>query len=437
LGISVTVPVLLLLPVYLSGLRKAMKESKRALYEAREKRVLDAVALKTPDRVPVTVSFYFFPARYYGCTFQDMMYDLDKLFDVNLRITREFEPDLAQSPFGTILPGPLLDVLGYKQMQWPGGQLGPDVPFQFVEGEYMKAEEYDHFLSDPMDFVIRKYWPRIYGSLQGCGNFPSFQNATTYMSTGLFSLFSSPEMRSVLDTLKKAGRESKRAGLYARRFDKTLKDEGFFLQSGGITQAPFDMLGDFLRGTKGMMLDMFRRPDTVIKACEKILPMEIERGVSTAKRSGGKFVFMPLHKGLDGFMSPEQFDRFYWPTLRDLIIALINEGLIPYVFWEGKCTSRLGAIKDIPAGKAIYRFEATDMMKAKDILGDKVCIRGNVPISLLATGTPEEVQLYCRNLIDYVGRDGGFIMDAAAHVTEAKPENLRVMFDFTREHGVY
>jgi hypothetical protein len=88
-----------------------MKMKKQDLYAAREKRVLDTVALRTPDRVPVTASFYFFPARHYGCSFQELMYDLDKLSDVNLRITREFEPDLAQSPFGTILAGSLLDVL--------------------------------------------------------------------------------------------------------------------------------------------------------------------------------------------------------------------------------------------------------------------------------------------------------------------------------------
>lgn len=414
-----------------------MKENKQALYKAREKRILDAVALKTPDRVPITASFYFFPARHYGCTFQEMMYDLDKLFDVNVRITQELEPDLAQSPFGVILPGSLLDTLDYKQMAWPGGQLGPNVPFQFVEGEYMKPEEYDHFLSDPMDFVIRKFWPRIAGSLQALEKFPAFQSATTFMSTGIFSLFSTPEMQSILDTLKKAGREFKRFGTYARRFEKKMKAEGFFTQTGGLTQAPFDTLGDYLRGTKGMMLDMFRRPETVIKACEKLLPMEIERGVSSARRTGGKFVFIALHKGLDGFMSQQQFERFYWPTLRELIVALIGEGFIPYVFWEGRCDSRLDAMKDIPAGKAIYRFEATDMVKAKDALRDRVCIRGNVPISLLATGTPEEVKAYCRNLIDYAGKDGGFILDAAAHVTEAKPENLRTMFECTREYGVY
>jgi uroporphyrinogen-III decarboxylase len=136
-------------------------------------------------------------------------------------------------------------------------------------------------------------------------------------------------------------------------------------------------------------------------------------------------------------MSAEQFAKFYWPTLRELAVALIREGLIPYIFWEGKCTTRLEAIRDIPTGKAIYRFEATDIMKAKDILGDRVCIRGNVPISLLATGTAEDVRSYCKKLIDRVGKDGGFIMDAAAHVTEAKPENLRAMFDFTKEYGAY
>jgi hypothetical protein len=407
------------------------------LYRAREKRVLDVVELKVPDRVPVTASFYFFPARYYGCSFQDMIYNWDKLEDVSLRVTREFEPDLAQNPFGVMLPGPLLDTVGYKQMQWPGGQLGPNVPFQFVEGEYMKPEEYDYFLSEPMDFVIRRYWPRISGSLTGLASLPPIQNVPASMGTGIFALFSTPEMQQILDTLKKAGQEFARFAGYSERFERILKEEGFYSQTGGFASAPFDLLGDFLRGTKGIMLDMYRKPTAVLKACEKILPYEIQRGMNSARRSGGKLVFIALHKGLDGFMSREQFDRFYWPTLRDLATGLINEGLIPYIFWEGRCTSRLEAIKDIPAGKAMYRFEATDMMKAKDILGDRVCIRGNVPISLLATGSPDEVRTYCKKLIDYVGRGGGFIMDAAAHVTEARPENLRAMFDFTKEYGVY
>ncbi len=140
-----------------------MKENE-ALYKARGKRITDAVELKVPDRVPITASFYFFPARYYGYTIQEVMYDPDKMMEVQMKATREFQPDLAQNPYGLMFLGPILEALDYQQMQWAGGQLGPDVPFQFVEGEYMKVDEYDHFFSDPMDFLIRKYWPRISGT---------------------------------------------------------------------------------------------------------------------------------------------------------------------------------------------------------------------------------------------------------------------------------
>lgn len=414
-----------------------MTDKTETLYQAREKRVADAIELKKPDRVPITASFYFFPAHYYGCTMEEMMYNPEILFDVTMKVNLEFQPDLAQNPFGMTLLGPLLDTLDYKQMLWPGGQLDKNVPFQFVEGEYMKVDEYDHLFQDPMDFVVRKYWPRISGTLTGFGELPSFHDFTSYMGLGIFGAFGLPEVQRALDTLKKAGQEAERIGSYSRRFDEALKGAGFPCQGGALCQAPFDLLGDYLRGTKGLMLDMYRRPDTVIKACEALLPLEIARGVDSARRSNSKLVFIALHKGLDGFMSLQQFQKFYWPTLRELLVALITKGLTPYVFWEGNCTSRLEYIKDIPAGKAMYRFEATDMRKAKDILGETVCLRGNVPISVLATGTPDDVRVCCKNLIEYAGRDGGFIMDSSANVTDAKPENLRAMFDATREYGEY
>ena len=411
-----------------------MTETAESLYRMREKRIKDAVELKVPDRVPVTATFSFFPARFCGCTMEEMMYDPDRLWEVQLKTILAFEPDIAQNPFAGTLLGSLLDVLDYRQMQWPGRQLGPDVPFQFVEGEYMKADEYDHLFSEPMDFIVRKYWPRISGSLQGLETLPSFRNFTGYMNLGIFQVFAQPAAQAMLETLLNAGKAAEQIGAYSRRFAATLKEEGFPIMGGGMTSAPYDIIGDYLRGTKGIMLDMFRRPDTLLKACEKLLPLAVEDGIASAKRSGDKYVFIPLHKGLDGFISPDQFNKFYWPTLRELMIALIGEGLIPAPFWEGNCTSRLEYIKDIPAGKAIYRFEATDMMKAKDILGDRVCIRGNVPISILATGTPDDVRAYCKKLIDYAGRDGGFIMDSSAGVTDAKPENVKAMFDFTKEY---
>jgi hypothetical protein len=411
--------------------------NREKLYGERQKRMADAIALNRPDRVPVTASFYFFPARYYGCTMEEMMYDPEKLYDLHLRVVREFEPDLAQNPFGQLFLGPLLDSLDYRQMQWPGRQLGADVPYQFVEGEYMLPDEYECLFSDPMDFVVRRYWPRISGELKGLERLLPFADFTSYMSHRTFAVFDQPEILRAFEAILKAGKESVRMTDYSRRFIKTLGEEGFPSQGGGQTTAPFDFLGDTLRGTKGLMLDMYRRPETVVKACDYLLPILAERGVRSGKASKTGLVFIALHKGLDGFMSGDQFDRFYWPTLRELIVTLTREGLTPYLFWEGNCTSRLEKIKDIPEGKAVYRFEATDIMKAKETLRDRVCIWGSVPVSLLTAGTPDDITSYCRKLIDHVGKDGGFIMDASAHLTDAKPENVRAMFDSTREYGIY
>ncbi|MBN2401547.1 MAG: hypothetical protein JXN64_04030 [Spirochaetes bacterium] len=415
-----------------------MKKNAEDLFAEREKRVNDVIELKVPDRVPITASFAFFPARYCGYTYADMMYDPDKLWEANLKTIRDFEPDQAVNPFGSTFKGALLDILDFKQLQWPGRQLDANVPFQFVEGEYMKADEYDHFLSDMTDFMMRRYWPRVFGSLKSFEKFPPWKNMITYyMGLGTLVPFTDPEVQTAFESMRKAGEEMLRISGYSKRFSEKLREEGFPPQSGAGAQAPFDTLGDFFRGTKGLMLDMYRQPDKVIAACEKLLPMMIELAVKGAKSSGVPRVGIPLHKGVDAFMSIAQFKKFYWPTLRELMLALIKEGLVPTPFWEGDCTSRLEIIKDLPAGKAMYAFEATDLFKAKDILGDTISIKGGVPISVLAAGTPDEVKDFCKKIIDYVGRDGGFLLSPSSNIEDAKVENVRAMFDYVKEYGVY
>jgi hypothetical protein len=412
-----------------------MSIAKNQLYLEREKRVTDTITLRKPDQIPISVTFGFFPARYCGYTMADMMYDPDKLWEANLKTILDFQPDLGFNPFANF-KGALLDILDFKQFQWPGRQLDVNVPFQFVEDEYMKADEYEHFLSDMTDFMMRKYWPRICGSLKGFEKLSPLRNMiTNFMGLGTFVPFTLPEVQAALEAMRKAGEEVLRVGSYSVRFAEKLKEEGFPLPSGAGTQTPFDTLGDFFRGTKGLMLDMYRLPNMVLKACDHLLPMMAEVAVKGARMSGNPRVSIPLHKGIDGFMSLDQFKKFYWPTLRELMMILINEGLTPVPFWEGDCVSRLEIIKDIPPAKAMYAFETTDLFKAKDVLGDRICIKGGVPISMLATGTPDDVSACCKRLIDYVGRDGGFLLSTSTSVEDAKTENLRAMFDFTRGYG--
>ncbi len=409
------------------------------LYRERAKRIDDAIGLKVPDRVPLAVSFGFFVAKYGGYTNREVMYDPDKLWEAQWKTTRDFQQDMDRDPYGLTVLGPILDLLGFNQLRWAGGGLPPNASYQFVEGEYMKAEEYDHFLLDPSDFIVRVYLPRICGSLSGLAKLPSLHSIISY-SMGLpFGLapFSLPEVREALDVLKQAGDESVRVASYSKRFRDRAREEGIPLQWGGFTQAPFDTLGDYFRGTKGIMLDMYRRPDKLLAACEKLLPLMIESAANGYKGSGNPRIFIPLHKGLDGFMSLEQFKRFFWPSLRALMMALIEQGMIPCPFFEGDCTSRLEVIKDMPEGKACYKFESTDLVKAKEILGDRVCIRGGMPISVLIAGTPEDIKEHCRSIIRTVGKGGGFIMDASTGLDDVSSENVRAFFDYTREYGAY
>jgi len=416
-----------------------MADNAEELYGQREKRVNDAIALKKPDRVPIMVLFGFFPARYSGFTVREVMYDPEKMWQAQWKTLTEFQPDMDQNPYFLRYLGPILETLDFKQLIWPGHGMKVDHTYQFVEGEYMTADEYDHFLLDTTDFMMRRYWPRVCGGLKGLEKLPPLHNIISYymgIPTG-FGAFSLPEVIEAVDVLKKAGQESARIGGYARKYSEKARAEGFPLQVGAISQAPYDTLGDFFRGTKGVMLDMYRRPDKVIKACEHILPFMIEMAMSGYKVSRNPRVFIPIHKGLDGFMSLEQFKKFFWPTLRELMVALIKEGLNPCPLWEGDCTSRLEIIKDIPEGKACYAFEATNMIKAKEVLGGRVCIRGNVPLSVLVAGTPEDVRTHVEALIDVVGKDGGYIMDSSTGLDDAKPENVKAMFEATREYGVY
>ena len=415
-----------------------VEKTPEELYQEREKRINDVIELKVPDRVPIIPAFGFFPAKYAGITCEDAMYDYDKMMVAWVKTMTDFQPDACDNPYTNRFLGRILEILDFKRLKWPGHGVDPMSTYQFVEGEYMKADEYDAFLFDLSDYMVRTYWPRIFGALEPFKNLtPLHELISYYMGLGNLSVLDAPEITGALELLAKAGAEVRRMLNGAQAYTEEMKRLGIPYQYGAITQAPFDTISDFFRGTRGAMLDMYRNPDKLMEATEKMLPIMLQMGVSGTKRTGNRLVFIPLHKGLDYFMSLEQFKIFYWPGLRKLMLALIDEGLVPCPFFEGDCTSRLEIIADIPKGKACYNFERTDIFKAKEILGDQVCIRGNVALSLLSVGTPDDIKDYCKKLIDVVGKGGGFIMDAASSFDNAKVENVKAMINFTKEYGVY
>jgi hypothetical protein len=382
----------------------------------------------------------FYPFVYAGVTSQEAMYDYAKLAYALRKYHTDFLPDTMA---GTALygSGKVLEILDYKLYRWPGHGVPPDEPYQCVEDEYMHADEYQRLINDPSDFFLHNYLPRVLGSLSPLATLGTLTDITELPSVSLAMIpFGLPQVQEALGKLLDAGRAASEWIQACAAIDhETVSTLGLARLMGGFTKAPFDIVGDTLRGTRAIMLDKFRQPKSVLAAAERFVPLAIDAGVRAAKNSRSPVVFIPLHKGADSFMSNKDFQTFYWPTLKALILGLIEEGLIPYLFVEGAYNKRLDTITDpdIPAGRTIWVFDQTELREVKKRFTGWACFGGNVPSSLLIAGKPEEVKAHVKRLIDDVGQDGGYILSTGATVDNAVAANLHAMIDTGKECGIY
>jgi hypothetical protein len=423
---------------YLSGEGIKFRDARaEKLYKERAARQVKAMMCQEPDRVPVSLPTGNYPAYYVGSNFKTMMYDYQACVAAWRKFMVDFYDDMDSfmGP-GFVFSGRVMDIMDYKNYTWPGHGLGDDVnTFQFVEAEYMKADEYDYFLKDPSDFGFRVITPRVVGAAEPLKYFPPL-NTLTGTPMSMAYPFARREMREAFKKMIAAGEEIERQMKVLMEFNREALELGF--PAGrygmGLGIAPFDVLGDFLRGTSGVAIDMFRQPEKLLEAIDMITEMYIAR--ITAGR--GHMVAFPLHKGDDTFMSRKQFEKFYWPSLKKVIDALIEEGIMVSLFAEGAYNQRLEYIGDFPKGWVTWMFDHTDMARAKKMIGDRCCISGNVPGSAVIFGTPQEVKDHCRRLIETCAPGGGYILAGGCTATETKnPDNFRAFMQAAREYGVY
>jgi uroporphyrinogen-III decarboxylase len=418
-----------------------VEKSNAQLYEERKQRVQDAIALKVPDRVPIWFQdASFFPARYTGMTFKEAMFDSDKIFAAYKKTFMDFEPDVYFNPGHALhTPGKAMETMDCKQILLPGQEgISENHSFQFVESDYVKLEEYNEFLDDPTGFTISKFIPRVFGAMKSFETLPPITNLLLgYFGMPILGAMVNDDLITSMEKFCKAARLIQEHAAKADNFIQELTGLGFPLGCGAITLAPFDLIGDTMRGLRGVLLDMYRQPDKLLAAIDKVTPLMTFGAIAQCEASGNPGVFIPLHKGSDGFMSLEQFETFYWPSLKKLILTLIDNGLTPCPFFEGDHTQRLEYYADLPKGKILGFFDSTDIYKAKEIIGNTMCMSGFMPLSILQTGTEDDVKAEAKRLIDVLGKDGGFIMGPKSAMDEADPNLVKVWFDFTKTYGVY
>ena len=416
------------------GLKFVSKDAEKH-YKDSATRLAKAVKMEIPDRVPCMLPTGWYPAMYANVSLKKVMYDPALMKKVWLKFCDDFDSDSFD---GTLFfNAPVNDYMEAKTMRWPGHGLPDDAhSYQYVEGVYMKADEYDLFMKDPFDFQLRCLLPRTMGVFEPFKDMPSFSSYQG-LPQRLMAMCTNPKFQKLFKAIKEASKFTEPWNKAAAETTESARAKGFPVFRGGLAVAPFDVFADNLRGTQGIVMDMFRQPDKIHEAMEFVLPQLVSGAVAMADNADCPVIMMPLHKGDDVFMSDKQFEVFYWPTFRRELLAMVEEGLVPYPVAEGAYNRRLEYISDMPKSAVAWMFDQTNMANAKKTVGKVSCIAGNVPVSIAYTKTAAEMKEYCRKLIETCAPGGGYILTGGSTFDMAKPENLHAMMEAAKEHGKY
>lgn len=391
------------------------------LYDERLARYVTAMRNGKPDRVPIRPFAAEVTAVYAGMSCQDVTQDYNMAFEAMVRCCRDFDWDAVPANMVYVWSG-LVQSAGIKYYAMPGVQIPPTTAFQYLEppedDANMREDEYDELIRNPTRFLADRWLPRVTYGVRGPGDPNTYENNISLLA-GMAS------MKSYF-------------AAYGPHCARLKSETGTPCAISGILKAPFDILADKLRGYKALCMDVFMRPEKVLAACEALMPHLLYVAKRTSDPAKKLPVTVWLHRGCVPFLSPPQFEKFFWPTLKHIIEELWKDGIQTLFYAEGEWNPNLKYIRELPEKSIIYHVDRGDIFEVHRAVGDKFCISGGVPNDLLAFGTPDEVRQCVKKVIQEVGRDGGYICDASAIMQDdTKIENLRAMTEAVREFGEY
>jgi len=389
------------------------------LYQERLKRYLTAMRNEKPDRIPIRPFVAEFTAKYAGYTCQEVTHDYRKAFEAVLRCAKDFDWDAMVPNMVYVWTG-LTQALGLRYYAVPGVDIPPDTPFQYREPPeqkaFMKPDEYNMLIDDPTAFLYNVWFPRV----------------STEIAEGVLPY------RSKLALVKGAMAMLDYFNALALQVERMRREAGTVSAIAWILKAPLDIIADKLRGYIGLVKDLHRQPGKVLEACEALAPHLTKVALMTADPERKVPIGFWMHRSYVPFISMSHFKNIHWRTLKPIIEEIWRHGHQVLFYAEGDWTMHLDSFAELPEGSIVFHVDRSDIYEVRKKLKDRFCVSGGIPNWLLSIGTPEEVQRYCKKVIDVLASDGGYIMDASAIIqNDAKVENVRAMTEFTRNYGSY
>jgi len=182
-------------------------------------------------------------------------------------------------------------------------------------------------------------------------------------------------------------------------------------------------------------------------------PDKLKQEASDSVKSRLEFAERMKDSGLDGFalcsdycfnsgpfMSPSQFSEFVTPYLKELIAGYRDMGYYSIKHTDGNIMPILDQLVEAKPD-ALHSIDPqgdVDIAEVKKLVGDKVCLIGNVSCAALDTGTDEEVVESARYALKHGMPGFGYIFSTSNCIyTGMDPKRYDLMLDVWREEGNY
>ncbi|WP_425058984.1 hypothetical protein SCACP_36350 [Sporomusa carbonis] len=360
-------------------------KTNQELYQERLTRLKKAIALEQPDRTPLILMMDAFCAHHVGVKMSDFCSSFDMANQTMLKsLIALGDADGINAPFAAASVFPLIFMAHVKL---PGRELPDDALWQLDEREVMTTEDYDTILNKGWGPFMRDY-------LVNRLNYP---------------------LDSVLENLANVP-----------KLVKNFEDAGYVVYSPFVTASITEYLGGG-RSMPKFMRDLFKMPDKVEAVLDVIQQENLEILRQQMRAVKPLIVFISPARGASEFFSPKLWERFVWKYLKQAVDVIIEEGAVADIHIDSNWERDLNYFTVFPKGKCVFETDgATDIYKVKEVVGDRMCIKGDVPAVKLSLGTPDEVYNYCTRLIKDMGP--GFILSSGCSIPpNAKVENVKAM----------
>ena len=365
----------------------------------------DRMSFTETKRVPHLSGFYTWKIHDSEFSFKEALYDDKKMEKLVCDFHHRYNFD-GYFDLGTRNPMRLVDSMG------PGSIYifnEYNDSFNVVDKVMMDETGYDAFADDPIKAVramIKTKYP----------------NATA---------------KNLLNGMNELINFGRFSGKMAQTFAEKFSRPSVFSMTGAIMM-PAEFFSSTTRGIKNYALDMRRCPEAVTRAQDTYFKHYNKPAIEKNLASDTSVYITDCYTALLAYatMNVKQFEKFYWPYLKEYIDTTIDHNKRMYIYTESTMLRFTDFFNDYPKGYIVIHPEEDSVFTLKEKMPN-ICISGGMSTITLGTGSPEQAVEEAKTLIDGMGP--GFILSQDKMVSfknDCKRENLLAVCNFVREYEI-